>query len=271
MELLTYKNFPRPMRQIASNAWVRELMYRLNVTSVSDLIRLLEAIEGRETKSSSEKTSDFWYHVLNKRPVTWTDKINEIEALFPDTKSILDNLFWHFLLYTKVENVKPKSSQIYNRYMGPSIDDEQLTALTTDYVTNNGDLSFSDDQLETIYSVHGLAALLSGNCQLKYREKNNDLLLLCLYRTFMITFSLRYHTDFVWDIFQLLQLHLSSETSPDLPQYLAQIDSKDMLTEKLNFIKGIADKFVTEERTEETAKAKLIYLARYQNSLELTF
>ncbi|MEP1444747.1 MAG: hypothetical protein ABJK37_01360 [Paraglaciecola sp.] len=271
MELLTYKNFPRPMRQIASNAWVREVMYRLNVTSVSDLIRLLEAIKGRETKSNSEKASDFWYHVLNKRPVTWTDKINEIEGLFPDTKSILDNLFWHFLLYTRVENVKPKSSQIYNRYMGPSIDDEQLMALTTNYVTNNWDLSLSDDQLETMHSVHGLAALLSGNCQLKYREKNNEQLLLCLYRTFMITFALRYHTDFVWDIFQLLQLHLSNENSPQLPQYFAQIDSKDMLIEKLSFIRNIADKCVAEDQTEETAKTKLIYLARHQNSLELNF
>jgi hypothetical protein len=58
--------------------------------------------------------------------------------------------------------------------MGPSIDDEQLMALTTNYVANNGDLSLSDDQLETMHSVHGLAALLSGNFQLKYREKTTN-------------------------------------------------------------------------------------------------
>ncbi len=264
MELLTYKQFPKAMRQIASNTWVREFMYRLNVTSISNLIRSLEAIEGREVKSNSEKRSDFWYHVLNKRPVTWLGKINEIDTLFPDTKSILDSLFWHFILYTKVKKITPESSAIYNRYMGPRIDDEQLMTLANNYVANSSDSSFSDIELEKIHTVNGLAALLAGNCQKKYREQNTEQFLSCIYHTFLRTFALRYQTDFVWDIFQLLQLHLADDTIPELPQSFAEIDSEDLLFEKLNQIKIAADKLVVENKIENTAKSKLIYLARYQ-------
>lgn len=264
MELVTYKQFPKPMRQIASNTWVRELMYRVDVKSISDLIRSLEGIEGREVKSNSEKRSDFWYHVLKKRPVKWLGKINEIDALFPDTKSILDSLFWQFILYVKVKNVTPESNATYNRYMGPRIDDEQLMNLANGYATRSSDLSFSDIELEQIHSVHGLAALIASNCQMKYREQNTEQFLSCIYRTFLRTFALRYQTDFAWDIFQLLQLHLADDTTPELPQYFAEIDSEDLLFEKLNQIKIAADKLVVENKTENTAKSKLIYLARYQ-------
>ena len=264
MELLTYKKFPRPMRQIASNAWVRELMYRLNVTNVSDLIRSLESVEGRSVTSSSEKKSDFWYHVLNKRPVTWMDKIKEIEALFPNTKSILDNLFWHFLLYTKVKNVKPKSNQNYYRYMGPRIEDEHLMALSHTYAANSVNLSISDIELEQIHSVHGLSALIAANCQMKFEEQNNEQYLSTIYRAFLLTFALRYQSDFVWDIFQLLQFHFSDETNTKLPQVLAEIDSENLLLEKLNQIKLTADHLVAENEIENTAKAKLVYLARHQ-------
>lgn len=93
MELLTYKQFPQPMRQIASNSWVREIMYRVNVASVSDLMKFLSSISGRATISKSEEKSAFWYHVLKNRPVTWLNKIIEIERLFPGTKCILNNSF----------------------------------------------------------------------------------------------------------------------------------------------------------------------------------
>lgn len=136
--------------------------------------------------------------------------------------------------------------------------------LANDYVINSNDLSLSDIELEQIHTVNGLAALLAGNCQMQFRDENTEQYLSCIYRTFLRTFALRYKTDFIWDIFQLLQLHLSDDTIPELPQYFAQISSKDLLCEKINCIIIIADKLVAEGHIENTAKAKLIYIARHQ-------
>ena len=108
MELLTYKQLPRPMRQIASNTWVRELMYRLNTVRVSDFIRALSSFKGRELKSEYERRSNYWYLALRKRPVTRLHKVNEIEAIITNTKSVLDSLFWHFLLHTSIQKITPK-------------------------------------------------------------------------------------------------------------------------------------------------------------------
>lgn len=272
MELLTYKQFPRPMRQIASNSWVREIMYRVDVVTVSDLINFLRSISGREKKSDLEKRSGFWYQVLKCRPVTWQSKITELDKLFPDTKCILNNSFWHFILYTKVKNITPEQSDGYSRYMGPKIDDEQLMAAINKYIANPNELSISNAELEQIHSISGLAALLAGNCQARYhQEQNSAQYLSCIHKVFLVTFALRYHNDFVWIIYQLLKDHLTDDTTKESLPYFDQINNKDSLIEKINSIRNTADKAVLNLNIEKSSKAKLVYLARNQYNPNFSF
>ena len=271
MELLTYKEFPRPMRQITSNAWVREIMYRADAATIADLMKFLRSINGREKKSELEKRSGFWYQVLKHRPVTWQSKITEMNKLFPNTQYILDNSFWHFILNTKVKNITPKQGDGYNRYIGPKINDVQLMALAIQYVDDKDDFFFSNAELEQIHSVSGLAALLAGNCQAKYHCKEKyDQYLSSIYKVFLVTFALRYHSDFVWIVYQLLKDHLINDTTQKSLPYFDQINNKNSLIKTINAIKNFADKAASNLNIEDTAKAKLIYLARNQYNPNFT-
>jgi len=266
LELLTYKQLPRPMRQIASNTWVRELMYRLSTVKVSDFIRALSSFKGRELKSEYERRSNYWYLALKKRPVTRLHKVNEIEEILPNTKSVLDSLFWHFLLHTSIKNIKPKTNDGYNKYFGPTIDDNKLTLLAHNYALKQNIEQFDEQQLEQIHSVHGLAALLADNCRERYEGNKSEQHLKCIFRTFLITFAVRYQSDFVWVIFQLLQDHLADNSSPKLPLYFAKINSEKLLLEK---IEQVREGLVEGKIIEKTQREKLIYLITKSTIIEL--
>lgn len=265
MDLLAYRRFPKQMRQIASNVWVRELMYRLNVTTISELICSLESIEGRKLYTLSEKKSCFWYHILKKRAVTWTHKINDIEAHFPETQSILGSVFWHFILYMKLTNIKPKSSQEHSRYIGPQVNDKHLLATAKKYVKRSVCNPLTDEELERIHSVHGLSALIVALFQAKYEGENTDIYLLAISRTFLITFALRYQTDYVWDIFKLLQLNLSDDAALQHPSLVSEVHHEDGLYERLNKIRADTRELVCMNDVEKNDRAKLIYIARNLN------
>lgn len=271
MELLTYKEFPRPMRQIASNAWVREIMYRADVATIGDLMKFLRSVNGREKKSELEKRSGFWYQVLKNRPVTWQSKITEMNELFPNTQYILDNSFWHFILYTKVKNITPKQGDGYNLYIGPKVDDVELMEVTNKYIINPTELSISSAELEQVHSISGLAALLACNCQANYHhEEKCDHYLSSIYKVFLITFALRYHSDFAWIVYQLLKDHLTNDTTQKSLPYFDKIDNQNSLIKTINAIKFFADKAASNLKIEDTSKAKLIYLARNQYNPNFT-
>ena len=71
--------------------------------------------------------------------------------------------------------------------------------------------------------------------------------------------------------YQLLKDHLTDDTTKELLPYFDQINNKDSLIEKINSIRNAADKAVLNLNIEDTAKAKLVYLARNQFNPNLTF
>ncbi|QLJ07241.1 hypothetical protein [Pseudoalteromonas sp. JSTW] len=264
MELLTYKSYPKPIRLVITNIWIREIMFRLTVINVADLLKELKKVEGREVEAAKEEKSNFWYLAIKTCPVTWLHKVNSIEAYFPNTKSILEHPFWHFIFTLRRRHLRSKPAHFYNHYCGPAIQHSTLLTLIDRYINRSIRSKFSEAELEHIHSLDGLSAFLSMHYINMYEKRPTNDCLKNLFEAFLKTFSVRYRSQFVWVIFNFLRAHIKEYGSPPLPQFISEIDSEEELLHILNKINKHVEKA---NSANLTLRQQLLFLAKDETAI----
>lgn len=227
MALLDYKMLPRQIRLYASNAWVRELMYRLNVVRVSDFSKALSKLEGREQVSLYEQKSHYWYMVLRKNPVTRSYKVEEMNALFPNTKSILESYFWRYLISSAT--VADWRIQYISL-----IDNAELMKTSSEYLSIMNYDTFDDETVEQLHSIDGLGALVANYRLNSLKNDNTQDKLETILNTFLRAFIFRYRCDFIWEILLLLLDKLFENQSLESHAAFAEMLKKGELFKIIN-------------------------------------